>query len=670
MEAQTGMALNDTTVQILAHVPIALSDGCVLSARLWRPETADALPAVLEIHPYPKRYSTATRDEINHGWFARHGYVSLRVDSRGAGDSQGYIADEYQPQEHSDLLEVIAWIADQEWCNGNVGMFGHSWGAYSGLQMAARDVPALKAVAVSGASDDLYAEDCHFRGGVMASEHFGWAATMLSFFSRPPDPEMTGQGWREVWMDRLDHIEWVLPEWLRHPTRDAHWKYPSICENYSAVTVPVLAASGWADVYATSVMRMAEHMPHHFKGVIGPWAHKFPHMGLPKPAIGWLQECVKWWDHWLKGIDNDVENLPRLRVFIPEKVKPETHSDNHREGRWIGETRSPSRNVEAKEFRFSRGRLGGESQNVALQVCSPNTLGVAGGELMPMGWGADLPDDQRFDDERSLVFETVPLNDPVDVLGETEVNLTFSSDKPVAFVVARLCDVAPDGSSTRICYGAVNLTHDATHENVEPLQPGKVYRVKLRLDATAYRFCSGHRIRLALSTTYWPLLWPAPEPATLTIYTEDCAMLLPELKQNDAVEPAFDAPDGATPERTTILEKARFERTFEEGREGGKATYRIVDHAAKERHDANGLITWGSTERVYRINNEDPASCTMHSTRNIFVEDKERIMHTRVVADMSCSKTDFFVTARLTAWDSNEMIFDRIWDDTIPRHGN
>ncbi len=658
------------TFRIIDHEPIELSDGCVLSARVWRPETREALPTILEIHPYPKRYSTAMRDEVNHGWFATHGYVSLRVDLPGVGDSEGRLVDEYRPEEHRSILEVLEWIAEQDWCDGNVGMFGHSWGAYSGLQMAALNPPCLKAVVASGVSDDLYADDCHFRGGVMASEHMGWAATMLSFFSRPPDPEIVGDKWKELWMDHLENTEWLLPDWLRHPTRDGHWKYPSVCENYDAVKIPVLVASGWADIYSNSVMRMAANMPNSFKGVIGPWAHKFPHMGMPKPAIGWLQECVKWWDRWLKGNRNGVEDLPRLRLFIPENIKPETASDSDREGRWVSEPEWPSPLTAMLEYKLGDGTLCHDREDHELVICSPQSLGTAAGEIMPMGWGADLPGDQQSDDGQSMVFDTAVLEENVDVLGNAVVELSITSDKPVAFLVGRLCDVAPDGASTRICYGALNLTHTENHEEVRYLEPGKIYRIRLQLDATAYRFCPDHRIRLALSNAYWPLLWPSPEAVTLTVFTADSILSLPVRPERDEVAPKFELPASAPHLARTVLEKARSERTVTRDLATGETTYRVIDWGAKERSDTIGLITSGSTERVYRVHDDDPSSCTMVSGRHITVERGGMKLRTYAEAYMSCTRDDFYMTAQLIGWDGDDEIFNRSWKDTVPRNGN
>jgi len=664
------MSFQDPTIRILDHVPVTLSDGCILSARIWQPDSDQTLPAILEIHPYPKRYSTAERDEINHGWFARHGYVALRVDTRGGGDSEGIIEDEYQPQELADIQEVIEWIVAQDWCNGRVGMFGHSWGAYSSLLSTAKDVSALKAIVISGASDDLYAEDCHFRGGVMTSEHMGWASTMMSFFSRPPDPRIIGPGWRKLWLDRLENIRWVLPNWLNHPVRDEHWKQASLCENYDAVSVPILAASGWHDIYCNSVIRMAQNIPGVFNGVIGPWAHKFPHMGMPRPAIDWLQECVNWWDYWLKDKENGVNNLPRLRAYMAENAEPDPHSKNQRSGQWVALKEWPAHDARVKEFNLGDGTLGDNPEQLTLTVCSPQNLGTASGELMPMGWGADLPGDQRQDDALSLSFDSEILQQPVDILGHPEIELMMSVDQPVAFVVARLCDVAPDGASSRICYGVLNLTHNETHETVSQLDTGVFHKRKLVLDAAGYRFLEGHRIRLSLSTAYWPLFWPSPAAVTLQLLTGESKLRLPVKEQKDRDLVQFSAPGKTHSEPRTVLKSAYSSRTVKHDLASGDVIYKVVDKGAKEKIDQHGLTTWNTTKRVYTINKDDPAACKMTSRRNLYLQRDGLQLRTETTACMHCNSSDFFVTARLRAWEGKKRVFQRRWKNNVPRNGN
>lgn len=298
------------------HVTIPMSDGVRLSAHIWRPTSSDQepVPAVLEYIPYRKRDLTAVRDSIHHPYLAGHGYACVRVDLRGTGDSEGVLRDEYLEREQADAEEVLAWLAEQPWCDGGTGMMGISWGAFAALQVAARRPPSLKAIAIASFTDDRHADDMHYMGGALLSDNLAEAGTMFAYGTCPPDPSVVGERWRGMWHERLENTEpWVL-EWLRHQRRDDYWRHASVCEDYTSVRCPVLASSGWADGYSNAVTRLLGNLDVPRKGLIGPWSHKFPHLGEPGPAIGYLQELVRWWDHWLKGVDNGVMDGPMLQA--------------------------------------------------------------------------------------------------------------------------------------------------------------------------------------------------------------------------------------------------------------------------------------------------------------------------------------------------------------------
>ncbi|MBA3565158.1 MAG: CocE/NonD family hydrolase, partial [Gammaproteobacteria bacterium] len=238
-------------VREIENVWIELSDGCRLAARIWLPETAEArpVPAILEYLPYRKRDFTRARDEPMHHYFAGSGYAAVRVDLRGSGDSEGVLSDEYSPAEQDDALDVIAWLARQPWCSGKVGMMGISWGGFNALQVAARNPPALAAIMTLCASDDRYADDAHYMGGCLLNENQSWGSVLFSFNAYPPDPEIVGERWRDMWRERLEHATLFPALWLEHPHRDAYWKHGSVGEDYARIRCPVYVVSGWADGY-------------------------------------------------------------------------------------------------------------------------------------------------------------------------------------------------------------------------------------------------------------------------------------------------------------------------------------------------------------------------------------------------------------------------------------
>ncbi|RWF27839.1 CocE/NonD family hydrolase, partial [Mesorhizobium sp.] len=384
---------------------IVMPDGCRLSARIWMPEDAadNPVPAILEHLPYRKRDGTIFRDQLTHPYFAGHGYASIRVDMRGNGDSEGLMDDEYSEQELQDACDVIAWAAAQPWCNGNVGMMGISWGGFNCLQVAAKQPLALKAVISLCSTVDRYADDIHYKGGCLLLENFGWASTMLSYSSRPPDPAIAGGNrWRDLWLSRLENQAFLLPLWLSHQHRDAYWKRGSICEDFSAVKAAVLSIGGWHDGYRNTISNLVTGIQSPVKGIVGPWIHKYPHYAGPNPAIGFLQEALRWWDRWLKGAATGVEADPDYRAYVMDSVRP-ARWHPERPGRWVAEQEWPSSNikVEAIELIANGGK--------PLIVASPQTCGLAGGEYFPFTFGPELPGDQRPDDALSVCFDQPEL---------------------------------------------------------------------------------------------------------------------------------------------------------------------------------------------------------------------------------------------------------------------
>lgn len=518
-----------------ADMGIILPDGCRLSARVWMPEDAknNPVPAILEFLPYRKRDGTTARDNLTHPYFAGHGYACLRVDMRGNGDSEGLMEDEYSEQELADACEVIKWIAAQPWSTGKVGMMGISWGGFNSLQVAALQPEALKAIITLCSTDDRYADDIHYKGGLLLNENLGWGATMLAYSSRAPDPALVGEKWREMWLDRLGNEPFLPAVWLNHQTRDAYWQRGSVCEDFSAIKAATLAVGGWGDAYKNAVPRLMAGITAPVKGIIGPWVHKYPHFAVPEPRIGFLQEALRWWDRWLKDIDTGVENDPAYRGYLMDSVRPKSWY-TERPGHWIAEQEWPSATIAAEVLHLQADKsLASEaSGNFSHLVASPQDCGMMGGEYCAIWLGPEMPGDQRRDDALSICYDTV-LDEPIDIVGAPEIKLTLSSDKPVAMVAVRLCDVHPDGASTRITYGVFNLCHRNGHDRPEPLVPGEAIEISFKLDDIAYRIPAGHTLRVAVSSSYWPMVWPSPENVSLTIEAGQISVPSRELATGD-----------------------------------------------------------------------------------------------------------------------------------------
>jgi putative CocE/NonD family hydrolase len=405
-------------VRTIENLWIPLPSGERLAARAWLPDGAETkpVPAILEAIPYRRRDFTRGRDEPLHAYVAGHGYACIRLDSRGSGDSDGVIADEYSEDELADIEHVIAWLAAQPWCSGAIGMMGISWGGINSLQVAARRPTALKAIISLCSTDDRYGGDAHYMGGCLLNENFAWGSVFFIHGALPPDPQVVGERWRAMWLERLNAVPLYPALWMAHQRRDSFWIRGSVCVDYQRINCPVLAIGGWADAYTNTVPRLLSGLRGARKGIIGPWGHAFPHEGTPEPAIGFLQEALRWWDHWLKDIDNGVEKDPILTAWMPDAQSPSTTLRNGT-GRWIYERNWPPETTDRRYHFTASGLELDAAPSPAITVRSPVWTGHAGGAWCAFGARGEMPGDQRSDDAGSAVFDTRPLPDPVEVLG-------------------------------------------------------------------------------------------------------------------------------------------------------------------------------------------------------------------------------------------------------------
>jgi hypothetical protein len=661
-------------VRVIDHCWIAMADGVRLAARIWLPADADdrPVPAILEYLPYRKRDGTAARDAINNPYLAGHGCACVRVDIRGNGESEGLMSDEYTQAELQDGAAVIAWIAAQPWCDGNVAMMGISWGGFNGLQIAALQPPALKTVITLASTDDRYADDIHYLGGCLLGENLGWGAVMLGLSSRPPDPALVGESWRATWLDRLRSMPFLAAIWLTHQRRDAYWRHGSVCEDYGRVRVPVLAIDGWADAYANAVGRLVARLPGPAKGIVGPWAHRYPHIARPEPTIGFLQEALRWFDRWLKGADTGVEQDPAMRCHLSESQAPDPDFPPVA-GRWVTTDSWPPSEVAVTPYYLGHGTLQPSPVAYAptLSVCSPQDIGLAAGRFMPLGIGATGPDDQAEDDAKSLCFDLAAQAERLELFGTPVLELTLISDRPQANLVARLCDVGPDGASRRITWGALNLTHRSGHETPEALPAGRPVTVRLPLNDCAHVVLPGQRLRLGLSTAYWPTLWPSPAAATLDIVCTDARLLLPLRPLGDgAAEWTFPEAEGAPPGdsldvRTGDCDILIEPRTLPDG--ATRVTFR--DDYGGKRFNEHGLMfdSWG--EHVMTVHPDDPLSARSETSWVHELGRGDWQVRTESRTWMHADATTFHLAAELIAWEGGVEVARYTWRETIPRDG-
>lgn len=658
-------------VDVTEHLWIPLADGTRLAARMWRPRVAGPVPAVLEYIPYRKRDGTRGRDEPMHGAFAAAGFAALRVDMRGSGESDGLLDDEYLAQEQEDALAVIAWIAAQPWCSGSVGMMGKSWGGFNALQVAARRPPALKAIVTVCSTDDRFGDDIHYKGGCLLNDNLWWGAIMLAYQGRPPDPALRPD-WRERWLERLDAMPFWPALWLAHPTRDGYWRHGSVCEDWDAITVPVLAVGGYGDAYTDAVPRLVANLRVPRLGLVGPWAHIYPQDGSPGPAVDFLGECIRWWDQWLKGQDTGVLQEPAMRAFVEDWQAPSA-TRAVSAGRFVGEAAWPSPAIRPRDFHLAPGRLAeGASEPGALSFRSPPWTGTGGGEWMGTGVPGERPTDQRLDDGLSLCFDSDILDAPIEILGNPSVDLRLSSDTPQAQLAVRLCDVAPDGSSLRVSYAVLNLSHRDGSEAPRPLVPGEAVRVRLTLKMCGHRVPAGHRLRLALSTAYWPLVWPARDAATLTVETGPSLLSLP-LRSPGADGPAVAL---APPRQGPATPATR----LAEGRAARRVTFDLLADTATVVTEGEGglfgegVMRWDAigTELSHDLTRtltlgRDPLSAETRIVQRYAMGREGWRIRIETETAMACDAACFTITGELRAFENDTLVRTRTWRERVPR---
>lgn len=658
-------------VQHIEHQWIPMPDGIRLAARIWIPESAwtTPVPAILEYIPYRKRDGSRQRDDQMHPYFAGHGYACIRVDIRGSGDSEGVLKDEYLQQELDDGVSILEWLERQPWCSGRVGIIGISWGGFNGLQIAALQPPQLKAVISVCSTDDRYADDVHYMGGCLLGDNLSWASTMFAYNSLPPDPAIVGDRWREMWFERLEHSGLWLETWLHHQYRDDYWRHGSICEDFAQVQVPVMAVSGWADGYSNAVFRLLENLPGPRMGLIGPWSHKYPHIGIPGPAIGFLQEALRWWDKWLKATETGIMDEPMLRAWMLDSMPPSTFY-HQRYGRWVSEPAWPPANPQPRSYHLAPYRLIEAAEpgpDAELTLQSPLSIGLFAGKWCSYSNTPDLPHDQREEDGGALTFTSEPLEEPLEILGAPILDLELASSQPVAMIAVRLSDMRPDNKVTRVSYGLLNLTHRNDHGAPEPLDPGERYRIRIQLNGIAQKFPRGHRIRVAVSTSYFPLAWPPPKSTQLKIYTSGSQLTLPV---RPARQEAIRFPDV---EMTASGRKRQLRKGHHDWRvirelDRDTSTLEVINDNGRYRLEDVDLTIEHSVSEWYRYQADDFSSVTGETLTTRSYQRQQWCIKTVTRTQLGCDQMNFYLDAELDAYEGARRVYSKNWNRIIRRH--
>ena len=469
--------------------------------------------------PYGKDNWRRNVDVGRGEYFAPRGYALCRLDVRGTGSSGGVALDEYTEDETLDGYDAVEWLAAQQWCDGNVGMWGISYGGFTSIQVAKLRPPHLRAIVPVMATDDRYTTDVHYVGGcVTASELSQYAVSQVAMNAMPPDVEFRGAGWLAEWRARLEATPPWLFEWLRHQRDGPYWRPGSLAPDYDAIDVPILNIGGWMDSYVDAALRMQALCSAPSRTIVGNWVHELPADGTPGPNLDELHEMVRFFDRWLRDSGAGAHDEPAARL-----VRTGLRTARAVPGGLAGSLAS-RRGIPPPSANRDRGRsppgrcrwpAGSPRRPPAEAVVERYRHRPTTGTRGSLSWGAGgspngLARDLRPDEAFGPAFTSAPLDEPLSILGLPEVVLHLAVSAPVATAVVRLADVAPDGTSAQVTPASSTSPTGARMRTPSRSSPAASRRSASSCARMGYRFEAGHRIRVSVASSAWPVVWPSP----------------------------------------------------------------------------------------------------------------------------------------------------------------
>jgi predicted acyl esterase len=642
---------------------IPMKDGVRLAATLYTPDGAKAtekFPALLEYLPYRKDDGTAAGDYPRHAYFARRGYVSVRVDIRGFGASEGVPPErEYSEQEQVDGEQIIDWLAHQSWSNGSVGMFGISWGGFNALQMAMRHPPALKAIIAIHATAELFHDDVHYVDGIAHIDEFELNMDMAEGWVGAPDYSLD----EKTLGPRFDAPPWSLL-YLKHQHDGPFWR--DRVRPLSEITIPSFLIGGLQDGYRDNVPDMLMKSKAPIKAIVGPWNHSFPNEPDFGPQVEWRDQAVRWFDHWLKGRDTGVERGPRLVIYLQHWHPPDPNLQSV-PGEWRREDVWPPPDTKATTLFMQANHSLAESAAAAPerhQLKYVPSVGVEAGF-----WWGELLSDPRPVDAFSLVYDSAPLQDEVAVLGRPHARLQASASAPLADWFARLSDVAPDGTVTQITGAGLNGAQRDSMSEPRDLEPGKVYPLDIEMHLTSWVFPKGHRIRVAISNALWPMMLPTPYSMTTSLElggNNGSRLVLPVVPVHGEIPPAFSPPEPSE-ERTDIKNEGfpwPGDWTVQRDEARQKTTVRWKGKDGYE-------YPWGKQDDfenlTYDVDDAHPETCSVRGEAESIFTLKGRTLIWRGHLLVTTDQKNFYYKYTRELLKDGQMMKSKTWQETIPR---
>lgn len=640
-------------VKIDRKVFVPMDDGVRIALTTYLPDAPGdgPYPTIVESIPYRKDDEFMAPDFETYTYLAERGFAGVRIDIRGTGASTGIIRDEYLEREQRDTLAVFDWLEAQDWCDGNLGMWGISWGGFSALQTAMLRPAQLRTIVPVHATHDRFACDVHYTGGsAHAAEQLDWPGAMVASNALPPDPDIFGDGWHEEWMRRLDQTpQWIF-EWLRHQRRDDYWLHGSPSADYAAIECPTLLIGGWLDGYVDGMLALAENLTCPTRTIIGPWGHYRPATGVPAPTLDHFDLLARWFGHHLRGDDNGVMDLAPVTVFVREEAPYDTDVIS---GHWRAEASWPAHD-RTEELTL------GEMEHVSTTWSGPQWVGSHAPFWDRGGYESA---DSTPDDDDSIGFTGPPLDHDLEILGTPMVTVTVSTDREVGLVAARLVAVDPNGRGHLVCRGSRNLVFPRDLAFAVRPVPGDPFEVTFPLLATSAVIPAGWRLRLVLAGADFPVVWPPRERFTLTFDPARSSLSLPVVDQRPESANLDIPPAATTPHApvTSLRDLSEWEVTAANGTHTLRRSRGSTDHLP-ERND----LTYSSDQWW-----------------TVTVDDTEPVIHAVTEASVSFSRPgwsvsthgtisitagpEFEVTVGLVTTHDGAEVFRREWTESIER---
>ena len=572
------------------------------------------------------------------------GFAVARIDVRGTGSSSGRATDEYPEAEQTDLAEAIAWLAGQEWCTGRVGMFGTSYGGFNSFQLACERPAHLGAIIPIYATDDRFTDDVHRMGGALKwIDQVDYCAYMTAINALPPVPEVWGDGWRDEWLRRIEeHEPWQLT-WMSHPKDDEYWRHGSVRlgpdgEGYDRIEIPTMIIAGWADGYRNTSFRTVERLAAPTRLLAGPWSHAAPTSSAPGPRIDHVPEMAAFFAEHLGAPPSYVASGAQWQMphawYCRFSHAPDPVLDMV-PGEWRADV-------------WPSPRSG--TRDIALEDRAPYAVCPDVGIDAWISCAGHLPygqsGDQRVDDAKSLTWD-FPVDEPLEIAGNAHLRAHVTATCPHPILAVRLCDVAPDGTSTLVARGTLLIGADGD--------------VDVELEATAYRWLPGRTLRVSVAGADWPNVVAPGGPGFLTL--RDAVLTLPVY----APDPAAPVPQFApgNPESSEDTEGITWRIERDVARRvtrcvvGSESTYETPFGSGTERYDG-----WVSVdERTFAQH--------AHSDVEFTLRFPEVTAHVRSVMDLSTDLStrddEYDIRIRLTVRDGQTVIRERTWEQSYPR---